>query len=70
MISVDEDRIVNIETQLAHQEHTLAALNEALTDQQATISKLEALCQFLFDRISALAEGEPEEPGDDHPPHY
>jgi SlyX protein len=67
---VDEDRIVNIETQLAHQEHTLSALNEALTDQQAQISKLEALCQTLMDRIRALTEGEPEDDGDEPPPHY
>jgi len=67
---VDEDRIVNIETQLAHQEHTLSALNEALTDQQAQISKLEALCRKLAERIRALAEGERADDDDDRPPHY
>lgn len=70
MVCVDEDRIVNIETQLAHQEHALSALNEALTDQQAQISKLEALCQTLVDKIRALAEREPEDGGDERPPHY
>lgn len=70
MITVDEERIVNLETQLAHQEHTLSVLNDALTDQQARISKLEALCRSLADRIRAVAEAEPEDDGDERPPHY
>ena len=70
MIAVDEDRIVNIETQLAYQEHTLSALNDALAEQQAQISKLEALCRTLADRLQALTEKEPEDDGDERPPHY
>jgi len=49
----------------------LSELNEALTDQQAQLSRLEQLCQSLIDRINSLAEGEAADHlSDDRPPHY
>lgn len=65
-----DDRIVNIEIQLAHQEDALSALNEALTNQQAQISKLEDLCHSLAERIRTLAEDGRQDDGDERPPHY
>ena len=71
VIPVDDDRIVDIEIKLAHQEHTLSALNEALTKQQEQISRLEALCRSLAERIRALSEPDPEnDESDERPPHY
>lgn len=70
MTPVDDDRIVNIEVKLAHQEDALSALNAALTDQQAQITKLEALCRSLADRLRDLAEAGTEDKGDERPPHY
>jgi SlyX protein len=63
--------MIDIETKLAHQEHLLSELNDALTDQQAQITRLEALCQSLIDRVKSLAEaaGSDEPPGE-RPPHY
>lgn len=64
---MDEDRAIEIETKLAHQEHLLAELNAALTDQQAQIGKLEHLCRSLVDRVKTLsASGS----ADERPPHY
>jgi SlyX protein len=69
MPAMDENRLIDIETKMAHQEQLLSELNDALTDQQAQISRLESLCQSLIDRLKSL--GERADPsGDERPPHY
>ena len=71
MTSVDDEKIIDIETKLAHQEHLLSALNDALSSQQAQIAELEHLCQSLVERIRALSEAGGEAINDDErPPHY
>jgi SlyX protein len=68
---MDEDRVIDIETKLSHQEHLLAELNDVLTDQQVRISRLETLCDSLIDRIKALAESPVAgQTSDERPPHY
>jgi SlyX protein len=68
---LDEKRVIEIETKLAHQEHLLSELNEALTDQQAQISGLERLCQSLIERVKSLLDSSPaDQATDEHPPHY
>jgi SlyX protein len=68
---LDEKRVIEIETKLAHQEHLLSELNEALTDQQAQISGLERLCQSLIERVKSLLESSPaDQATDEHAPHY
>jgi SlyX protein len=68
---VDDD-IIDLQTKLAHQEHTIAALNDALTGQQAQITELEALVNALRDRVRALSDAAPAAAteGDEKPPHY
>jgi len=69
--NLDEDRVIDIETKLAHQEHLLSELNHALTEQQAQVSRLETLCQSLIDRVKSLsATVAADEALDDRPPHY
>lgn len=69
--TMDEERVIDIETKLAHQERLLSELDDVLTDQQARISRLEVLCQSLIDRIKSLAEtAGAERPPDERPPHY
>lgn len=68
---MDDEKIVDIETKLAHQEDLLAALNDALTNQQAQIAELEHLCQSLVERLRALSEaGTGHANDDERPPHY
>ena len=68
---MDEDRLIDIETKMAHQEQLLTELNEVLTDQQAQISQLEALSQSLIDRLKSLVDtAGAGELTDDRPPHY
>jgi len=68
---VDDEKIIDIETKLAYQEHLLSALDDALSNQQAQIAELEHLCQSLVERIRALSEAGGENIDDDErPPHY
>lgn len=61
--------MIEIETRLAHQEHLLGDLNDALTSQQAQISSLETLCRSLLERLREVLN---DSPGtvDERPPHY
>ncbi len=71
MTAVDDDRLVNIEIKLAHQEDTLSSLNEALTSQQAQVSRLQSLLETLVEKVKALSEEAHGESGDEErPPHY
>jgi SlyX protein len=68
---VDDDKITDIESRIAYQEHTIATLNEALVDQQGRISALEARVDALRERVRALSEAAPAGDADDlSPPHY
>lgn len=67
---VDEQRMIEVETKLTHQEHLLAELNQALTSQQSQISNLERLCRTLAERIRLLSEAAPATEADEPPPHY
>lgn len=68
---MDEDRIVEIETRLAHQDQMLIELNDALANQQDSIITLERLCASIAERLRSLDDGESSSPPDDErPPHY
>lgn len=68
---VDENRLIDIETKLAHQEHSLAELNSALTNQQKQLTILEDLCESLVERVRSIPDGGSDgDPGDERPPHY
>lgn len=66
-----EERMIDLETRLTHQDHMLSELNDVVTGQQASLMKLERLCRSMAERISLLNESLAEsEPGDERPPHY
>jgi SlyX protein len=68
---MDEQRLIDIEVKLAHQEHTLDEVNDVLTDQQAQLTRLEQVCQSLVERLRALSEvPAADQRGDERPPHY
>ena len=68
---MSEERFVDLETRLAHQDQMLHELNDVVTDQQAKIMQLEELCRSLIDRVRSLGEGlSAGDPGDERPPHY
>ena len=68
---MSDDRFVELESRLAHQDQLLHTLNEVLTSQQAQLMQLEELCRSLVDRVRSLSDGMPAgDPSDERPPHY
>lgn len=68
---MSEERFVDLESRLAHQDQLLSELNDAVTSQQAKIMQLDALCQSLIERFRSMADAAPAgDSGDERPPHY
>ncbi|WP_114787996.1 SlyX family protein [Vibrio tetraodonis] len=66
-----ENRINDLECQLAFQEQTVESLNEALSQQQLLISKMQDQMKYVVGKVknidsSNLADPTQETP----PPHY
>lgn len=66
-----DGRMIELETRLTFQEHTLQALNEVVTRQQQQIEALVREIEALKDRLRAAAPS-PVGPLEDEkpPPHY
>lgn len=68
---MNDDRIIDIETKLAYQEDLLSALNDALTDQQSRLARLEESYKSLIDRVKFLMDHAASGPSQNQPPpHY
>ena len=68
---MSEERFIDLETRLAHQDQLLSELNDVVTGQQARIMDLEELCKALLERVRSLGDGLPAgNPVDERPPHY
>lgn len=68
---MSEERFIDFETRLAHQDHLLNELNKVITNQQEKIMQLEELCASIVVRVRSLGEALPGGDGDDQPPpHY
>lgn len=65
-----EERLIEIESKISHQEFLIEKLNEALIHQQQTVDRLEGTLNGLIKRLGNLSN-EPEiGPGNEKPPHY
>lgn len=68
---MSEERFIDLESRLAHQDQLLNELNDVVTEQQKKIMQLEELCKALIQRVRSVGEGMSEgDPGDERPPHY
>ena len=68
---MSEERLVEIETKLAHQEYLLNELNGVITKQQEIIRHLEERYGTLKDRLRSISEALPADGSpDERPPHY
>ncbi len=68
---MSEERLVDIESRLAHQDQLLIELNDVVTQQQQKIMNLEELCRSLVDRIRSIGDAQPADASqDEQPPHY
>jgi SlyX protein len=70
-MTMSEERFIDLESRLAHQDQLLNELNDVVTSQQTKIMQLEELCKALILRVRSAGDGVPDsDPGDERPPHY
>jgi SlyX protein len=68
---MSEERFIDLESRLAHQDQLLNELNDVVTAQQAKIMQLDELCRSLIDRVRSIGDGvSTGDQGDERPPHY
>jgi SlyX protein len=65
-----EDRITELEIKSAHQEVTIADLNEVILSQQKSIDGLESRLLKIETEIKTLASTIKDASEEDLPPHY
>jgi SlyX protein len=65
----NEDRFVDIEIKLAHQEDLVEELNQMVYQQSRRIDQLEAMVGKLAEHIRNNAQSGPN-PVNEKPPHY
>jgi SlyX protein len=64
-----EDRFVDIEIKLAHQEDLVDTLNQTVYQQSRRIDQLEAMLAKLVEHVRNLQEAG-QGPVNERPPHY
>ena len=64
-----EDRFVDIEIKLAHQEDLVETLNDTIYRQGRRIDQLEAMVAALADHVRTL-QSTRQGPVNEKPPHY
>ncbi len=65
----NEDRFVDIEIKLAHQEDLVESLNQIVYQQARRIDQLEGMVAKLAEHIRTSAQNG-QNPVNDRPPHY
>jgi len=68
---MSDDRLMDIETKLAFQEHTMDELNSVVIEQQREIDRLKNAVEYLLDKVVQIADTRMERaPSNEKPPHY
>jgi SlyX protein len=70
--TMTEERIIELETKISHQELAIEDLQQAVYDQQKSIEALRLRVERLAKQLDGVTgEGAPEiGPANDKPPHY
>ena len=66
----NEERFIDIEIKLAHQEHVVESLNQRVYEQQQQIDKLEDMVSVLIQHVRDQRESGNAAPLNERPPHY
>jgi SlyX protein len=64
-----EERFIDIEIKLAHQEDLVESLNQRVYEQQKQIDQLEAIVIALAERVRNTSQSN-QTPLNERPPHY
>lgn len=65
----DDNRFIDIEIKVAHQENLVESLNQTIYEQGRRIDQLEAMVAKLAEHIRALRDAG-QGPVNEKPPHY
>lgn len=66
-----EDRLIEIEIKLSHQEDAVEELNKVVCQQQKKIAHLEEICAALIRHVKELSDSADEQSTtNETPPHY
>ena len=66
-----EEQLIDLQTQVAFQEDTIQALNDALSHQQIEIERLTQMVKIINGQVKQMAPESSESPADEPPPpHY
>lgn len=66
-----DDRLIELETRLAHQDQALLELSAEVYQQQKQIAALEKRCRSLLEHIQRITTNDrPADRSDEVPPHY
>jgi SlyX protein len=69
MNSTNDERLIELEVKLSHQEIAIEELQKSLFEQHLTIERLEKKLKLLLDRVEGSLNPEVG-PGNQKPPHY
>ncbi len=68
---MSEDRLIEIEIKLSHQEDMVEELNQVICQQQKRLDHLEAICEALIRHVKELSDGAAgPRATNEIPPHY
>lgn len=67
---MSEDRLVDLEMKITHQEHLIEQLSKALYQQQMQLDQLDATLKALGKRLQSGGNDGDFGPGNEKPPHY
>lgn len=67
---MSEDRLVELEMKITHQEHVIEQLSKALYEQQMQLDQLDATLKALGKRLQNGGSDGDFGPGNEKPPHY
>jgi SlyX protein len=66
-----DERLIEIESRIAHQDHSIQAMGDEIYRQQKKLDHLEATCNFLVEQLKTQAgAASPADSGNEKPPHY
>ena len=65
-----EDRLIAVESALAHVQHDFEQLHAVVLAQQTEIEKLRSELELLQGRLSRFEEGDLPDAREERPPHY
>ncbi len=66
-----EDRLIELESRIAHQDHSIHGLSDEIFRLRKKLDDLETTCNFLVEQLREQAGATSDaNPGDEQPPHY